>query len=363
VHLLERRLLGSGGTGRSSAIIRMHYSHEVLVRLARRSLEIFERFGDVIGGDAGFVRSGWLLLAPREMAVALRGIVAMLRRLGVDTSVMTPDAARAMIPELNPEGIEAVAFEPGSGYADPHGVLMGYATRIRALGGAVRLMCAVLGIRVSGGRVVGVDTEEGPVDAPVVVIAAGPWSPELMASADPAAVLPITVTREMDLICRPHPPFRSPVPVISSATDRIYLRPDVGGTLLVGRGYPKEMEIVDPDRYPEKADFGFVEFVADRLAQRFPTLEHAEIMRGYAGVYDVTPDWHPVLDRVPGIEGLYCAAGFSGHGFKLGPAVGEVVAEMIVEGTAKSVDITPLRWTRFSEGALLKGAYGEGNRA
>lgn len=363
VYLLERRLLGAGGTGRSSAIIRMHYSHEVLVRLARRSLEVFEHFADTIGGNAGFVRTGWLLLVPQEAAAALRTNVTLLRRCGVETLVLDPNDVCAMIPELNPEGIAAAAFEPGSGYADPHGILMGYAARIRALGGTVRTMCAVRRIRVSGGRVAGVDTDEGPIDAPVVVVAAGPWSPSLLMSADSTANLPITVTREMDAVCRPRVPFRSPVPTVSSVCDRIYLRPDVGSTLLVGRGYPKEMEVVDPDRYPEQADFGFLEFVSGRLAHRFPALGDAELTNGYAGVYDVTPDWHPVLDRVPGVEGLYCAAGFSGHGFKLGPAVGEVMAEMILEGQARSIPTSPLRWTRFSEGDFLRGAYGEGNRA
>jgi glycine/D-amino acid oxidase-like deaminating enzyme len=360
VLLLERYVVASGGTGKSAAVIRQHYSNPELVRMVRRSVEVFAHFDQAIGGDCGFVPCGWAFLVPPYASEGFAHNLEMQRGLGVDTREITREDLLEIEPRLRLDGVDRIAYEPGSGYADPHATTCAYVARFRDLGGEVRQMTAVSGLIVEGGAVRGVRTATGDISAGAVVDAAGPWAHHVARWA--GVDLPIRVTREEEIVFETAMAGGPPRLVFSDMAEAIYYRPDGRTRTLLGRGYPKEYEYVDPDHFREEVDHSFLEEASERLIRRLPAFERALMVRAYTGLYDVTPDWHPVLGRVDGLDGFYLCAGFSGHGFKIGPAVGEVMAEEILDGAARSVDIARLRFDRFATNALLGAAYGA-NRA
>ena len=346
--LVEKGQLASGSSGDSAAIVRQHYSNEVSIRLVRKSLEIFQSFADELGEPGVFTPAGWLFLCPPEASDLFDQNMAQLVRLGVRTWEITVDEAVEMLPGLNPIGIGKVAYEPDSGYADAHRMTSAFAARAEATG-----------IEVANGRVEAVVTRRGRISAPVGVNAAGPWAARVAAWA--GLHLPLEISREQDVAIRPPPGVPTPQVSLSIMVDRTYLRPEAGGRLLVGTGHPKENEPADPDAFRRDADADFIADVSRRLAHRFPALAGSEVAASWAGLYSITPDWSMIVDRAPGVGGLYLAVGGSGHSFKLAPAIGLCLAELIVDGKASTVDISPLRASRFEQNDPLRSTYG-GNR-
>lgn len=365
VVLVEKFLLASGGTGKSAAIIRQHYSNPSLVALVKRSVEIFQNFEDLVGGDPGFVDCGWAFLVPEYASEAFARNMAMQQEAGIVTREISPQDLREMEPRIDLSDVARIAYEPHSGYADPHGTTYAYCRRFTEMGGELLQMTAVGDLVVENNLVRQVRTSRGDIATNIVVIAAGPWSAAIARNA--GIDLPIQVTREEEIIVETADAGGPPRLVFSDMAKAIYYRPESyyrkgGGTrTVVGRGYPKEYETVDPDHYRESVDIEFIEETSRRFSERFPVFSNALFVGSYTGLYDVTPDWNPILGRSP-VQGIYLCAGFSGHGFKIGPAIGEMMAEEVVEGEAASVDIRPFRLSRFQSGDLLEGAYG-GNRA
>ena len=346
--LLEKDVLASGSTGRSQAILRMHYSNEVTTRMAWESLEILRDFEDITGSPSGYVRTGYLLIVGPEDRGALEDNVAMQRGVGVNTSVLSVGDARNAAPMLTFQGDEAVAYEPDSGYADPYSVTTGYARRAREMGAQVQLGTSVEDIVVTRGEVTAVVTSKGRIEAPVVVVAAGPWSRPLL---DKMGVeVPLRTVRPHIVMLR-RPEDQIPThPVISDVVNSLSARPDAGNLTLIGVG---EDEFVGPEDYHQGVDMPVVEETMKRLVKRVPKMSEALFRGGWSGLFTTTPDWHPVLDKIDGIDGLYCAVGFSGHGFKLSPMVGVAMAELITQGRSMSVDISGLGLGRFVDGELL----------
>src|SRR5688572_3966373 len=360
VVLLERYLIASGGTGRSAAIIREHYSNEVLVRMVRRSVDVFHHFADIVGGDPGFVSTGYGFFVPESSSEGLTRNLALQRSLGVDTREISKDELRELEPRIDLSDVHRIVHEPGSGYCDPHATTYAYVKRFRDLGGQLVEMTPATGLLTSNGAVTGVRTATGDISAGVVVNVAGPWARQVgeWAGLD----LPIQVTREEEMIFETKDvggPVRMP---ISDACKAIYYRPYGITQTLLGRGFPKEYEHVDPDRYKESADTNFIREASGRFVERFPAFKDAMLINAYTGLYDVTPDWHPILGRTERVKNLVLCAGFSGHGFKLAPSIGELMAEEVIDGAAHSIDISRLHLSRFERGELFTASYG-GNRA
>ena len=358
--LLEKGDLASGSTGDSAAMVRQHYSNEVSIRLVRESLRFFQEFADEFDCASVFHGVGWIFLCEPDARQAFYDNMAQLRRLGVRTWEISVEDAAEELPGLNTDGIGPVAFEPDSGYADPRGTVNALVRKAETLGVEVHTDTAATGLVVQKGRVSGVATASGTIATPIVVNAAGPWAAEVgrWAGLD----LPLELSREQDVVIRlpgSVPPLRR---VVSNMVDRTYFRPEGDGMLLAGVGHPKENEPVDPDSYRRNADAEFVDDVSRRLEHRLPGLAGAEVVSSWAGLYTITPDWNMMVGAAPGVDGLYLAVGGSGHSFKLGPAIGRCLAELITEGRASTVDITPLRPDRFDSGAPLRSTYG-GNRA
>jgi glycine/D-amino acid oxidase-like deaminating enzyme len=206
-------------------------------------------------------------------------------------------------------------------------------------------------VEVSGGRVLAVRTSQGRVETPIAVVAAGPWSGPVLSGIGIDVPLS-TVRHQVASIIRPvgRVPHH---PIVGDIAQSFSFRPEGSAMTLVGFG-EDEADLadynqgVDPDRVPE---------VMERLVNRMPAMSESYFRGGWSGLFTITPDWHPILDRVPGIDGLYCAVGFSGHGFKLAPAIGLAMAELIIQGRAISADLTPLRFRRFEEGDLMSSSY------
>lgn len=358
VVLVERGQVGAGPTAYTSGIVRMHYSYDPLIRLAVRSLETFRRFDEIVGGPADFRVTGFLILAPRGQESTLAANVRMQRRLGVETSLLTPSEVSAIDGRLRTDDVGAGAYEPRSGYADGYATTTAFAAAARRHGADIRESTPVLRLLADRGRITGVETSRGRIDAGAVLVAAGPWTPSLLAPLD--VRIPIRATRHQVAVLEA-PAGTSPLsPVLVDLVTGLYTRPDVERQFLMGSVEESPEEEVDANAFNAGADFAFVERMSARLQQRVPAFAGAAVRRGYASVYDVTPDWQPILGAVPGVDRVFVAAGFSGHGFKLSPAIGEAMASIMTTGRFDPIDLTPFRYTRFEEGALIHSPYAHG---
>lgn len=346
--LLDRDGIAAGATGRSSALVRQHYTHEALARMALRALHVFERFGEVVGGESGFRRTGFLVLVGPADADALAENVAMHRRVGIDARLLQAGEVAQIDQRIARDDVGAAAWEPASGYADPVLTTNSYAAAARDLGVEQRIGVEVTRIVASSGGVERLETTAGPIETRTVVVAAGYRTAELVS---PLGVdLPLRPIRHAIAIVQRSTDFGPDHPVVSDRIGGSYYRPEGQDLTLIGTTAPYEgLEdaAVEVDRSPATEE---LETLVGRFCSRFPGQEQAVLRRGYTGVYDCSPDLQPMLGPVPRVGGLHVAAGFSGHGFKLSPVVGELVAEKLTEGRTTLVDIDLFSPARFAEG-------------
>ena len=350
--LLEKDVLGSGSTGRSQAICRMHYSNPVTATMAWESLGIFTNFDEAVGGESGFVETGYLVVVSQEDGAGLAHNVTMQYGLGIDTMRVTVKDLEEIAPMVSVTEGEFMAWEPQSGYADTYMVTTSYAKRAREMGAEIVLRNPATAIEISGGRVKAVVTAEGRVETPVAVVAAGPWSKEVLGQIGVDVPL-VPVRHQVASITRPVD--KLPLhPTVGDIAQSFSFRPDGSSLTMMGFGDDEEVGV---ETYNQGVDMDVMADAMGRLTRRIPAMSEAYYRGGWSGLFTTTPDWHPILDAVPGIDGLYCAVGFSGHGFKLSPMIGVTMAELIIEGAARTVDISPLRFSRFEEGDLLGSSY------
>lgn len=350
--LLERDVLGSGSTGRSQAILRMHYSNEVTTRLAWDSLSIFRDFHEITGMPSGYTKTGYFVIVGPEDRDAMLENVAMQRGAGVDTSIVTAEDVEEIAPMVRTFDGESFAYEPESGYADPYSVTTGYANAARERGARILSESPAVGIEVTANRVTAVLTESERIETPIAVVAAGPWSGPLLASI--GVDVPLRPIRHQVVMLRRPQDVVPDHPIIGDVVNDMSPRPDAGNLTLIGVG---EDEDASPDTFDQGVDMPMVEATFEKLVQRMPGMAQALFRGGWSGLFTTTPDWHPVLDKVEGIEGLYLSVGFSGHGFKLSPMIGVVMSELITQGRATSLDISEMSLDRFSEGRLMRSRY------
>jgi len=358
VIVVDKGPVASGGTGRSSACVRQHYSTAETCRMIRYSLEFFQHFGERLdGASCGFRHTGYLLGVDEKMRAPMEASVALQRSIGIETRLVSPVEMREIEPRLHADDLVAGCYEPASGYCDPVQTAQGFARAARAAGARIVEDTPVLGLLLEGDRVRGVRTSWGDIHAPVVLNAAGLWSARVAAMA--GVELPIHVCRHRISIVSWPETERRPHPMVYDFVTNIYTRPELGEHILVGGLDAEESrDAVDPDAYKEGVSLDESMDALARVSHRFPVLADGHIARGYAGCFDVTPDWHPILDRV-GPDGYHVAAGFSGHGFKLSPAIGHMVAALVVDGPAGHSDLPTFRLSRFAESKPIRGTYGD----
>ncbi|HEY3067150.1 MAG TPA: FAD-binding oxidoreductase [Methylomirabilota bacterium] len=349
VTLVEKGALASGASGRSSALVRMHYTNEEDARLAWASYPFFRDWSERMGGPPVFRRTGVVAMVGPPDAAALHANVDMLRAIGIDTVAISPAELKTLQPFVNADDIGAAAYEPASGYANPSDVVEGFRRRAHDLGARILQWTAVTRIIRKESAVLGVDTSSGRIDAGAVVVAAGAWAPRLCReigiaiSARPKAIDTMLVTRPLALAA-PHMVYLDHVL-------GTYMRPESDVRTIVG--VPCQVWDIDPDTMPTGLPTSAPIEGAQMLTHRMPAMEGAELARGYRAFDCYSADRHAILGAVNGVDGLYLATAFSGSGFKIAPAVGTCVAELIIEGKARTVDITAFRPERFAEGKVI----------
>lgn len=356
VTLVEKSFIAGGPTGYSSAIVRQHYSNPVTARMALESLHFWQNFHEITGGDAGFTQVGFFIGVAEQDVEGLKSNIALQQSVGINTRFVSPEEISAIEPHVNVDGLGGAAYEPEGGYCDPAAAANGLAQAAQRLGARCYTGVKVNRIQVQGDRVLGVETDKGIYSAGQVVLAAGPWTPLLLKPL--GLELPMTVARVKIGFYR-RPPELDRHAIWGDFTTQIYLRPESGGLMLVGSISPDEAsdQVQDPDHFNPKVELEILADFAERAARRFPLMEKGHLVNSYAALYDITPDWHPVLDAAPGYRGLYVCAGGSGHGFKLAPATGRMMAKLILEGKKPEDDISLFAWDRFARGEWVRGRY------
>lgn len=345
VLLLEKAaFFGQGATGTCAGGIRHQFSAAVNIRLSTISIQMLERFPQEMEQEIGLNQCGYLLMLSSKASVAeFQRNVALQRSLGIATEWLDVDeiARRAPMLDLSSEpAIIAGTYFGRDGLCDPNSVVQGYVTQARRLGARLLTGVGVSAIRTTSGRVTGVETDLGPVATPVILLAAGPWSAPLAATA--GVDLPVVPLRRQIAVTRPLG-IPHDMPFLIDFDQSLYFHYETGG-ILTGMSNPNETpgEKLDVDQAWTLHHF-------DRAIARFPLLEQAELLTQWAGLYEVTPDSQPIIGPLP-VEGLYTCTGFSGHGFMQGPICGVLMAEEILDSGARTVDISDLRYDRFAAG-------------
>ncbi|CAA9518949.1 MAG: putative sarcosine oxidase subunit beta [uncultured Thermomicrobiales bacterium] len=348
VLVLERDAVGRGATADAAGGIRQQFSTETNVRLAAHSVRVWETFADRFGSEIGLRQQGYLfLLTEPEQEPVFRANLALQQRLGVPARWVTPDEIAMLNPHVELGDVVGGTVCPEDGWVDTYQATMGYARAARRLGVAIEEDCAVVGIAVEGGRVTSVTTADGiRVATPLVILCAGPQTRQVGALA--GVDLPIDPSRRMSFVTEPFDALPPDLPMTIEFASGLYFHPESGG-FLFGMGNPDEAPGFD-----KTVDDAWMMTTVERLVQRAPAFADANIRTGWAGFYEITPDDNPLLGFVGEPAGLAVAAGFSGHGFMQGPAIGACIAELVLGGAATTVDITPFRPSRFREGALAQ---------
>lgn len=345
VVVLERRFLAAGGTGRSVGIIRQLYPTLETTQMVRRSLSVFQRFSEAVGGTASFVECGALIGVSPAMQPTLERTLALQATAGVRAEIVAPADVARIEPRIDVSGLGAVLWEPESGYVDPSAVTTSCADAARRRGVRIEQAAEVVGIEVRGDRVSGVTTASGArIATPVVVNAAGLWAPGVARLV--GLELPIVVGRHPVFVIERGPRFGAAHPVYLDLAGGSYVRPESGGLTLTGSLTDDEAQhLMDPETLGAEVGLDEAAPVLERTGRALPSLADSAYRRGWAGAFDITPDWMPILDATP-VNGFYVAAGMSGHGFKLAPAVGEMMAA-IITGASPPVSAAPFRFDRF----------------
>jgi sarcosine oxidase subunit beta len=346
VVLLERGIMGEGSTGKCAGGIRTQFCTEINIQFSLLSLKVFEQFQAEFGVDPEFHPVGYLFLAAhkRQWAV-LKETAQRMQAMGLDVDLLDPNEISCRWPFLRVDDLVGGSYTERDGYAGPYEVLQGFAKGARQLGVMLREGAEVTRIHAKKGRVQAVEIATGErVVTPVVINAAGPYAAGVAAMV--GLDLPVRPLRRQLFFTESFEELPSLFPLVIDLEHSWYMRREGKGLLLAG---PQDAE----SSFNERVDFEAQEWTAARSLHRVPILKRARIARGWAGLYDISPDHHAIIGPFPEIEGFLCANGFSGHGFQHSPAVGILVAELVVEGQAKSLDIHPLRPQRFREGDLV----------
>ncbi|OLE77833.1 MAG: hypothetical protein AUG02_00325 [Chloroflexi bacterium 13_1_20CM_2_70_9] len=346
VVVLERERLGAGSTGKNAGGIRLQFSSEINIRLSQRSLPRIERFKEEMGIDPDFHQVGYLFLITTDGdAAAFERSLELWKRLGVPARRVDPTEAKTLCPVARTDDVRFATFCAKDGYADPSSLLNGYVARARDGGAEFVEGAEVVAFACADGKVAGVRTNRGELSAPTVVDAAGPWAAQVAKLAN--VELPIAPLRRHIFVTDPVPGLDADFPLSVEFATGLYAHRESGGVLL-GMGDPTQ-----PPGFDTSVNWDFLPAVVERALSRFPILEHAKVRTGWAGLYEDTPDKHPILGRVEELTGFVCAAGFSGHGIMHAPATGEAIAELITKGKT-TLDIGALAASRFRTGQLVR---------
>ena len=353
VAILERRTVASGATGHSSGLVRMHYAFSVEAELTYVGHKnYFTNWKERVGGECGFQKTGFLLIAKPEHEDRLRGNVANQQKIGINTSVITADEVKRLFPDLVTDHFQFAAYEPDSGYADATLTTNSFIEGAKRNGATLIQNCEVTAIRTAGGKVIGVDTTKGSFDAPIVVNVAGAWAKHVASLAGIEVPLE-TWTHDVAFLHRP--PSLGKIPAVIDDVINCYFRPE-GSALILAAGEDESLRGEAPDAEDQTPTPTFLDKLIDALLERLPKIEESGLQSIHVGRDGITPDQRAIYSAA-GPDGFYLACGLSGTGFKTSPAAGASMSELILDGVPKTVDITPFNFERFAKGELIQGEY------
>jgi sarcosine oxidase subunit beta len=343
--LLEKGQLGEGSTSRCVGGIRTQFSTEINIRFSLESMKTFDRFEEEFGVNPEFKRIGYLFLATTDQDVKVfQQNLILQKQFGIAVEWLHPAEIRRRFPYLKMDDILGGTFSPLDGYAGPSEVLSGFTNGARRAGVRIYEGVEAKEILVDKGKVTGVRTNGGEISSPVVVNAGGPYASLVAEMA--GLRIPVKPLRRQVFVTAPFHLIDQTIPLTIDFHRGWYFRQEVDGFLLSG---PLDRE----PSFNTNTDYEAMVEASENAIYRVPTLEKAQIARGWAGLYEISPDNHAILGKVPGLEGFILANGFSGHGFQHSPAVGKVISELILEGKAKTIDISSLSIDRFERGELI----------
>ncbi|MGI8643287.1 MAG: NAD(P)/FAD-dependent oxidoreductase [Thermomicrobiales bacterium] len=351
VTVFEAATVGSGASGRTGALLRQHYTNEHEARLADWSLDFYRRWPELVDPRPVHSPIPLVVTVPTGPGFAenidrLRINVAMQQSLGISTRIVTGDELRALQPHAHTADIRCAALESHSGYVDAPTAVRSLALASRRLGVRIIEQACVTSIVTAGTRPRGVQLGDRIVEAPVVVCATGAFTPPLVRPA--GVVAPITAMRvQLAVLQRPLRLEPEHFAYVDTAAG-FFARPYGPGRTLVGVGGGDQHDPVDPTAYRQSADDPYPETAKSAISRRIPAMRDATPVMGWAGLYDMTPDAHPIIGPA-GPEGLFLMAGFSGAGFKKAPAVGHALTDLILDGASKRLDLSPFSLDRFHD--------------
>lgn len=350
VLLLERnQFLGTESTGKCAGGLRAQFSTEVNTRLSLTSIDAFERWGDEIEEPFQYWQWGYsFLLTSDELVKAFDKNMKMWKSLGMDVELWNPETVAECLPYVNMDGVQGATFHQRDGFGDPNDITQGYAKAAMRHGAVIETECEVTGVKLdeSGRKVVAVETNKGTINCGQVVLCSGAWTREVAAMA--GLDVPIEPIRRQIIVTDKFDEIADPFPMTVDLSTTLYFHRESGGILIgmsdhsVGAGFDTTFD----------EDFG--DQMLMTAMERCPILENAAPKHKWAGLYEVTPDHHPVIDKLDPIEGAFCCAGFSGHGLMHAPAAGILTSELVLDGKANTIDITALEVSRFSDPSRLQ---------
>ena len=343
--LFEKGQLGEGSTSRCVGGIRTQFSTEMNIRFSLESLRTFEQFKEEFGVDPEFRRIGYLFLATteRDMEVFKENI-KLQKKFNIPVEFLNSDEIGSRWPYLRTEDVLGGTFCARDGYAGPNEILSGFASGAKRAGVKIREGTEVIGISTAKGKIQSVKTKNEEISTPVVVNAGGPYAASIGGMM--SVKIPVKPLRRQIFITAPFHLTDHPIPLTIDFHRGWYFRQEGDGLLLSG---PLDVE----PSFNVNTDYEAMTEASENATYRVPVLEKARIARGWAGLYEISPDHHAILGRVPGVEGFVLANGFSGHGFQHSPAVGKVISELIVDGEAATIDVFSLSIERFEKGELM----------
>lgn len=353
VTVLEKGKIGSGSTDRANGGIRAQFSSPVSAELSKESIKVWESFDGEFGTDMSYRRPGYLFLArDEETANQFEINIKKQNELGVESRLLTPAEAANLCPELNQERYTAACYSQNDGFADPHLALQGFSQAADSAGVDIRTQVEVVDVlQDTDGRVTGVETEDGQVEAEYVVNAAGAWAPRVASMID--IDLPISPKRRQLMVAVPEKPVDDSVPFTIDQNLGVHFRPERDGSVVCGGHFDEEDPDQNPDNYSKSVALDWSAQVIEELSEVASYFgPETAVKRGWAGLYSVTPDHHPIIEEVS--PGFVVVAGFSGHGFMQSPAAGQLVSEIIADGSPSLVDISMLTTDRFENGTHLE---------
>jgi sarcosine oxidase subunit beta len=346
VVVLERQALCAGGSGRCGGGIRQQFTTEANITLAMASVRLFEQLSEDLDTDIEYEQGGYLIIAYEDEVDQFKKNVSLQNSLGLDSRFITPEEAREIVPLLNIDPIAGATFCQTDGHANPFRVVHGYARKAQEMGVEINRFTNVTGITVEDGQIQSVKTDKGTIKTNTVVNAAGAYSRDIAAMA--GVDLPNNPYRHEILVTEPLEHVLDPM-IISFKTG-VYFSQQKHGSIIGGIGDPEE-----PSSYNLSGSLRFLKRMARTVVELVPAFGHLNILRQWAGLYDVTPDAQPILGWTEGVDRLCQANGYSGHGFMIAPKVTELIAELIVDGKP-SMPMDDLNLKRF-EGEITGEAY------